>query len=255
MSELHLKQRLLDLWTLPNDRLTSTLATEIEENFYARCPPELRPDLAGSQSSGPPASAKKEEARSESVPPSTPVEDKEKQEGGMDITTTKWWSWFQMRPKTFTIDSAGNKQYDSSLLKALHRTFFIRWWTGGILLLLAGEFHCTIFLCQTLMTRFVCPSCTDTLQTTSPLVNKVILTWLTDAYVYHRLTDEQKATGHVKQPQGIGYGIGLAFALFAMQGPLLLYNSQMLYRVLTGFRSVEISSLVRLLLLHFFSVR
>jgi hypothetical protein len=101
-------------------------------------------------------------------------------------------------------------------------------------------------------THFVCPSCIDTLQTTTPLVNKVILTWLTDAYVYHRLTDEQKAAGDVKQPQGIGYGIGLAFALFAMQGPSLPYHSQILCKVLTAFWSTEISSLVRLPLLPFF---
>jgi hypothetical protein len=127
MSELYFKRRpFLDLWTLPNARLTSTLATEIEENFYARCPPELRPDLRPSQSSGPSDPAKKEETRSVSVTPSTFVEDKEKQEGGMNDATTKWWSWFQMKPKTFKIDSAGNKQYDSSLLKALHKTFFIR---------------------------------------------------------------------------------------------------------------------------------
>jgi ATP-binding cassette, subfamily C (CFTR/MRP), member 1 len=151
MSELYLKWLpFLDLWTLPNARLTSTLATEIEENFYARCPPELRPDLRHSQSSGPSVSAKKEETRSESVTPSTSVEDKEKREDELSDTTTKWWSWFQMKPKIFKTDSAGNKKYDSSLLKALHRTFFVRWWTGGILLLLAGEFHCTIFVCQTL---------------------------------------------------------------------------------------------------------
>lgn len=57
----------------------------------------------------------------------------------------------------------------------------------------------------------------DTLRTTTPLLNKVILTWLTNSYVYYRLTDEQKAASGMKQPQGIGYGIGLAVALFAMQ--------------------------------------
>ena len=89
MSELYFKRRpFLDLWTLPNARLTSTLATEIEENFYARCPPELRPDLCPSQSSGPSDPAKKEETRSASVTPSTFVEDKEKQEGGMNDATT-----------------------------------------------------------------------------------------------------------------------------------------------------------------------
>jgi hypothetical protein len=129
-------QLFLDLWALPDARLTSTLTTEVEENFYARCPPELRPDLR---------SPKKEQAGSESITPSISGEDKEKQEGGVKASKTKWWSRFQMKPKMFKTDSAGNKIYDSSLLKALHRTFFIRWWTGGILLLLAGGFNSAIF--------------------------------------------------------------------------------------------------------------
>jgi ATP-binding cassette, subfamily C (CFTR/MRP), member 1 len=59
---------------------------------------------------------------------------------------------------------------------------------------------------------------TDTIKTTTPLVNKVLLTWLVENYVYFRLSDEIKASEKVKAPQGIGYGIGIAFALFAMQG-------------------------------------
>ncbi|KAG6830985.1 hypothetical protein H0H92_013457 [Tricholoma furcatifolium] len=58
----------------------------------------------------------------------------------------------------------------------------------------------------------------NTLKTTTPLVSKILLTWLTDSYMYHRLSDEEKASGVMKKPQGIGYGIGLAFALFMMQG-------------------------------------
>jgi hypothetical protein len=120
------------------------LSTEVEENFYARCPPELRPDLHRPLTF-PSASPKKEEAGSESITPSLSGEDKEKQEGGVKASKTKWWSRFEMKPKMFKTDSAGNKIYDSSLLKALHRTFFIRWWTGGILLLLAGGFNSAIF--------------------------------------------------------------------------------------------------------------
>lgn len=58
----------------------------------------------------------------------------------------------------------------------------------------------------------------DTLNTTTPLVSKLLLTWLTEAYVYHRLTDEETASGILGKPRGIGYGIGLAFAIFVMQG-------------------------------------
>ena len=62
--------------------------------------------------------------------------------------------------------------------------------------------------------------CEDTLKTTTPLLNKVILTWLTDSYVYARTTEAQRAVLGSPKPKGIGYGIGLAVALFVMQGIL-----------------------------------
>lgn len=58
----------------------------------------------------------------------------------------------------------------------------------------------------------------DTLKTVSPLVNKVILTWLTNSYVYYKAGPAAAAAAGIAKPQGIGYGIGLGFALFAMQG-------------------------------------
>lgn len=60
--------------------------------------------------------------------------------------------------------------------------------------------------------------CTDTLQTVTPLVNKVLLTWLTTSFVYYRATEEERVAAGLEKPRGIGYGIGLAFAIFAMQG-------------------------------------
>ncbi|ESK94758.1 abc transporter [Moniliophthora roreri MCA 2997] len=84
---------------------------------------------------------------------------------------------------------------DSTLLKSLHSIFFVRWWTVGILHLFA-----------------------ESLRITTPLVTKVILTWLAESYIFYRTTEEQRnAFGISNQPPpGIGYGIGLAFALFAM---------------------------------------
>lgn len=68
----------------------------------------------------------------------------------------------------------------------------------------------------------------DVLKTTTPLLTKVILTWLTQSYIYYRLSDEQQASGLLEKPRGIGYGIGLAFALFVMQGK---HGSDMLFYV------------------------
>jgi len=36
--------------------------------------------------------------------------------------------------------------------------------------------------------------------------------------MYYRLSDEEKALGILQRPKGIEYGIGLAIALFVMQG-------------------------------------
>ncbi|KAJ7730232.1 multidrug resistance-associated ABC transporter [Mycena maculata] len=94
------------------------------------------------------------------------------------------------------------KQFDSSLFLAIHRTFFWRIWTGGIFKLLS-----------------------DTLKTTTPLLNKVILTWLAASYAYYNASEEERASGLIPKPRGIGYGIGLGCALFVMQeGASLMTN-------------------------------
>ena len=73
---------------------------------------------------------------------------------------------------------------------------------------------------------------TDTLTTTTPLVNQVLLTWLTDSFAYYHLSDAERtaaaASGFLK-PRGIGYGIGLAFALFVMQGECILSITWIFY--------------------------
>ncbi|KAF9474643.1 hypothetical protein BDN70DRAFT_884571 [Pholiota conissans] len=92
---------------------------------------------------------------------------------------------------------AGTAIYDESLFKALLKSFKRRVWGSGILLFVS-----------------------DTLRTTSPLVNKVFITWLTDSYVYFRLSDSERALAAAQgftKPRGIGYGIGLAFAIYIMQ--------------------------------------
>ncbi|KAI0085949.1 multidrug resistance-associated ABC transporter [Irpex rosettiformis] len=81
-------------------------------------------------------------------------------------------------------------RYDASLLKALYHIFVWRIWGTGLLKL--GS---------------------DTLKTTTPLLNKVMLRWLSETYHYHK---DPSGTGLIA-PRGVGYGIGLAFALFAMQ--------------------------------------
>ncbi|KAF5310093.1 hypothetical protein D9619_010353 [Psilocybe cf. subviscida] len=102
--------------------------------------------------------------------------------------------------------------YDESLFLAIHRTFFKRIWIAGILKLLS-----------------------DTLKTTTPLLNKVILNWLSASYIYSRVSDEDRATLGLSKPKGIGYGVGLAIALFVMQeAASLMTNHYMQTSMATG---------------------
>lgn len=121
-------QALIDFWELPTPQLTSTLTTEVERNFYARCPPEKRPKSkyyeSTSTTSLPDQKADAETGKGE-----------EAQDATLDIrdSTRSWfWKWPKIK------SSLDGQNYDSSLIKALHKTFFTRWWIAGLLKLIAG---------------------------------------------------------------------------------------------------------------------
>ncbi|KAJ7036806.1 multidrug resistance-associated ABC transporter [Mycena alexandri] len=109
----------------------------------------------------------------------------EKEAASKGETAKKPRRFWQSKPKP---------EFDSSLWRAVFVTFNHRIWLGGVLKLFA-----------------------DTLKTTTPLLNKVILTWLTESYLVYHATDAEKASGLLPKPRGIGYGIGLGVALFVMQ--------------------------------------
>lgn len=191
-AERELSTKLLsDFWELPNSTLTSTITDNIEHDFYNRCPPEKRPrHMRGS------------DVELESKSSHTTVLD-EKQAP----SPTKKSRWpFGKKDKPL---------YDESLFLAIHRTFFTRIWIAGILKLLSGR---SIFFPDSNGNVLKCEI--DTLKTTTPLLNKVILNWLSASYLYSRVNDEERATLGLSKPKGIGYGIGLAIALFVMQGVL-----------------------------------
>lgn len=86
--------------------------------------------------------------------------------------------------------------YDQSLWKALYQNFRMRWLLGGLLFLVGGV-----------------------LTTTSPLVTRELLQWLSESYYYNQLNEEERAAAAelgFSEPRGIGFGIGMAFSLFAM---------------------------------------
>ncbi|KAK7691491.1 hypothetical protein QCA50_004890 [Cerrena zonata] len=174
-----------DFWQLPDQRLTPTLTAELEKNFYARCPPEKRPVFTQD----------------------VPVEGHDDQ----STTSASKESNGDNEEKTQSpVDNSKPPKYDASLVKAIHTTFFWRWWGAGAL-------------------KF----CSDTLKTTTPLVNKLLLTWLTDSFFYFRATEAERAALNLTQPRGIGYGIGLGFALFVMQECASLMTNHFMQMTMT----------------------
>ncbi|TFK36263.1 multidrug resistance-associated ABC transporter [Crucibulum laeve] len=196
-----------DFWTLPKDRLTASITDEVEHNFYARCPPEKRPRFLRDNYTD--SAAYNGYDLSKTVSPASTPESRERKE--LPITKGKK-GWFG-RGKA-SKNKKTKSPYDESAFKALHRTFIVRIWIAGILKLLS-----------------------DTLKTTTPLLNKVILSWLSLSYAYGRATDEERAAAGLQKPRGIGYGIGLAVALFVMQGSfdlLFMTNHYMQTSMTTG---------------------
>ncbi|KAJ3506143.1 hypothetical protein NLJ89_g7032 [Agrocybe chaxingu] len=213
-----------DFWDLPHSRLTASVTDDVEHNFYKRCAPEKRPRYMHDDQPSPstveklgcPLPAEKEDVYDDekgdegagemashaetrtgvSTPTVVPVEGKLTPlniPSDEQAKSTRMWPF----DRIFTRRQDRKQKYDESLFKAIHRTFIVPIWVAGTLKLFG-----------------------DTLRTTTPLLNRVLLTWLTESYTYARLTDTQRAqatTAGLTAPRGIGYGIGLAVTLFIMQ--------------------------------------
>ncbi|KAJ4474268.1 multidrug resistance-associated ABC transporter [Lentinula aciculospora] len=174
-----------DLWQLPSARLTANVTDRIETNFFQRCPPDHRPRHLRQ---------KLRQPWEAEVPDTNSGQEDSKNENKTDEGSSDTKHPHQKKAKA-SKNRNYEPKYDSSLLQAIYQTFKAEWWTSGMLKLIS-----------------------DTLKTTTPLVNKVILTWLTDSFIYYKATpSERTELGLTSAPRGIGYGIGLAFALFVMQ--------------------------------------
>ncbi|KAL5489922.1 hypothetical protein ACEPAI_4754 [Sanghuangporus weigelae] len=219
-----------DLWSLPPERRTEALTNLVEEHFYKRLPPEKRPSYMRRDS------CEKQVNVSRECGPGDEKEEREKPED-LEATPpdsiTNVESVDEKRPKFSFLKYKKVRQSTSKdaekkdppkyskrpLLSAVHVAFFWRWWSAGFLKLGA-----------------------DTLKTTSPLVSKLLLAWLTDAFLF------AQSGGRTSQPRGIGYGIGLGIALFAMQEVAsLMTNQYMIFTMTNGMclRSALIGAIFR----------
>lgn len=109
--------------------------------------------------------------------------------------------------------SSGTTQPLAPTLTALTRpprrkTFFWPFWTSAIFLIISAL-----------------------LQTTAPQVTKVLLEFLVDSYAYYHASPVQREG--LAPPKSAGYGIGIGFAIFAMQEVASLFNNQYMFRGMT----------------------
>lgn len=209
--------------------LTESLSGELERTFYARCPNEKRPKAYRDGPDGesnpntrvPTPQPVMESSRSHTINEDQSEEkfgsespDLEKAEHVDDEKLNKGPQNSNKGPQS---EKKGQKQskQDSSLLRALHVVFFWDWWISGGLKLASGEQSKLQLSC--VVAKF--KQFADTLKTTTPLISKLLLTWLTNSFIFYKAGPvEAAALGVDQPPRGIGYGIGLAFALFIMQG-------------------------------------
>jgi ATP-binding cassette, subfamily C (CFTR/MRP), member 1 len=205
-----------DLWQLPPPKLTARLAERVEGNFYARCPPEERPYFLQPPKGDPGSDVKEKGGKRDE---SADIEKRDSDDvdikrgasaddtvaAAPEVSKGKW-----QRPRLSTRPTGttpttrkGEPKYDRSLLRALHATFWVRWWSAGVARL-----------------------CSDTLKTTAPLVNKAFLRWLSESYIWYKAGDALRQSGSISRPAGVGHGIGLAFGLFLMQEVSSLVRSR-----------------------------
>lgn len=124
-----LLMRPADLWSLPNDRLAAVITDQVELNFFSRCEPGTRPLLFQEPESNPSSSGKVNE-QSEDANVNDEKFMPSESEPHAQTQRRRWFSKGSDRQKI---------TYDASLVRALHRTFFLRIWVAGMLNLASGE--------------------------------------------------------------------------------------------------------------------
>lgn len=133
------------MWSLPPNRRTAALTDLIEAEFYKRIPPEQRPKhLRGSSDPADAENDKHDEKEKE-------LENRREDEGEFDAAPSTQndpsptpgskskGKVKTKKTKDGTIEGAGEEKYGKRpLLAAVHAAFFWRWWTAGLLLLIAS---------------------------------------------------------------------------------------------------------------------
>lgn len=126
------------MWELSRERQTNSLSQEVENNFYKRCAPDqrpvgLHPPSSDSGSEATPRSSSNTVKEEEDIDekPRSPDLGKEAEDTVEGDAAEK---------SSQDKDSARKPKYDASLWRALHTTFFWKFWIGGLLKLFSGTY-------------------------------------------------------------------------------------------------------------------
>ncbi|KZV84227.1 ATP-dependent bile acid permease [Exidia glandulosa HHB12029] len=123
-----------------------------------------------------------------------------KDDHGPDVTVQSLRSATPLTPAK----ARAGKRYDMSLLKAIYTTYIVRIWVSS----------------------------PGVLKVATPLVTKLLIQYITDAF-----NDAHNAPGEPDHARSVGYGFGLAVAIFAMgQIASLLHNASYFGTLMLGFR-------------------
>lgn len=114
--------------------MTSDLTRQVEEAFYVRCPPEERPTFLYEEEEKPVTEDGYLTGQSSGATMAPQVDGKEK--GATEATD-----------QDANTLSGKHAKYDSSMVKALHKVFFVQFWSAGLLKLISGMFRRSATLC------------------------------------------------------------------------------------------------------------
>ncbi|QRV79190.1 ABC transporter transmembrane region [Ceratobasidium sp. AG-Ba] len=185
-----------DLWELDVKRQAGVCGDRVERLFYDRCPPRKRPPHMrahnpSEETQGRDQDLERLETSSEHTLSGKPGKSTEEAKPLPEIEET----WIPLRNHPH--------KWDQSLVRAINRAFFWRFWTAGLFKAVG-----------------------DALNATTPIITRLLLTFLGEAYYSARFPG-------IVQSRSAGYGFGLAVAIAAMQEGNSLCQNQYFFRAMT----------------------
>ena len=111
------------------------------------------------------------------------------------------------------------KAYDMSVIRAMYSTVWLRWWMAII-------FYACGCVSRFYLKMAVADPVLALLQITAPLLTRKIIDQLTLAGNYDAAVKAGTSTSTLSAPRSVGYGIGLAVALFVMEVASSLFTYQ-----------------------------